>query len=223
MKFKDYLKESDTQTSNDQEINEWLFNHMHVFTPHDFAMTIMGVKDGTFQYTQKALDNTEYMKYGTANKMLLSFNTRSAARDTSYNWQPPTNDGNKLFANVVNLELEKFYVHGFKNIASSNMESIFFHDCEIKSWDNLREFSGLREFKFDYRTFDDSEPAPLISIMRLPRLEKLHIYIPSNIAGRDFVKKAADVKNIIEKHIADKNIADCMDELMEAGFKEYAK
>jgi hypothetical protein len=58
----------------------------------------------------------------------------------------------------------------------------------------------------------------MLTILKAPALEKVWINADAKIDPRAFA-----AFRILNNHLESKNIADCMDELIEAGLKEYAK
>jgi hypothetical protein len=59
----------------------------------------------------------------------------------------------------------------------------------------------------------------LIGLLKLPKLQQINAVV----GVKDDDNKLLEAMRIVRKHLASKNIAECMDELMEAGLKEYAK
>jgi hypothetical protein len=211
MKFKEYL----TEQNNDEAIETWLYQHLydHGKGHRSMMSPLITVKDGKIEYTERGLKH-----YSNPHKMRLHFDTRSAARKTD-KWEPPAYDPNVLFTNVAQLKIEGFHeVQNLKAIAAKSIEKLEIDGSEILSWDGIKGFTGLKILQLNDRTFENSAPLPIITLIRLPMIE--HFEVLSILDDNETLLKLV---RIVKKYLPSKNVADCMDELMEAGLKEYAK
>ena len=85
----------------------------------------------------------------------------------------------------------------------------------IESFDGIQDIHGLE--KLIITRFVKINDTKLLRLLKHPTLKEIY-----NLP-RDNLSHAQKALMIISKHIESKDIADCMDELIEAGLKEYAK
>jgi hypothetical protein len=98
-----------------------------------------------------------------------------------------------------------------------NTNYILFHmPAIIKSLDGIEHLSKLRYFKVagGATDFDDKR------FLRFFKAKNLK-YLEASDAGKE--NEIGKALAIVQKHLKEKDIAECMDELIEAGLKEYAK
>ena len=90
----------------------------------------------------------------------------------------------------------------------------------LKSLAGIERFPKLKALRLNANKVTDIQ-CGLMRLLKCPALGifRIHLYDESSDVSDKF-DKALD---IIDKHLETKDIAECMDELIEAGFKEYAK
>lgn len=140
-------------------------------------------------------------------------------------WDPPIDShswaGDPEFFDLRGLEFHP--THGstwmelpsFKKIPASARE-IFLKDLEIKSFDGLKGLPNIKKISI---IECDVSCGVLRLLKDTTQLVELHIVADDNDKGGQALK-------IVKKYLENRKIgdvADCMDELIEAGLKEYAK
>lgn len=111
---------------------------------------------------------------------------------------------------------ETFTVDGFEGMPSCNKLDLV--GAEVKSWDGIEKMINLEQLHLgDDTTFDDTR---LLKILKAPKLQSIayNTSIPYDL--REDEDKAIE---IINKHLKDKDIAKCVDELHDEGLEEFAK
>jgi hypothetical protein len=97
-----------------------------------------------------------------------------------------------------------------------NSETILLSSIEIESFKGIEKLSRLKSLEFGDGVCRIK--SGMLTILKAPALEKVWINADAKIDPRAFA-----AFRILNNHLESKNIADCMDELIEAGLKEYAK
>lgn len=93
------------------------------------------------------------------------------------------------------------------------------NQCKIESLAGVEKFS-LEEIEFRLINTDDLN-CGLLRLLKCPHLISIEA---SSLRGSEKeLDDLDDAFNILEKHLKSKDITECMDELIEAGFKKYAK
>jgi hypothetical protein len=102
---------------------------------------------------------------------------------------------------------------GLQESMIPNVPKLVFIGCHISSFNlSKQDFSKVEELDFFSHT---NITCGLLSLLKLPKLKTMMI---SNMGGP--VRQALE---IVYKHIEHKNIPECMDELIDAGLKDFAK
>jgi hypothetical protein len=110
-----------------------------------------------------------------------------------------------------NNEGDGIIITNFKNLPYA--KKFEFGDVEIKSFEGINKNEQLRELNFA----DAKCHCGLLSLLKVKSLESIFTW-----SGVD--KNLSKAFDIIKKNLDEgRDIADCMDELIEAGLKEYAK
>jgi hypothetical protein len=106
-------------------------------------------------------------------------------------------------------------VNDFQNVPDCQV--IAFWDCKVESLSGIEKLKGCRRLTL-VRRVNNHKPIGLLRLLKMPSLTLVDFdrFIEDEQAS-------LTMSHIINKHLKDKDIADCMDELIEAGFKEYAK
>jgi hypothetical protein len=91
---------------------------------------------------------------------------------------------------------------------------------------DITTFEGIEKQQIEnlYIDFHDknSLKCGVLRLMKCPRLSYVHMAAVDADGHHDDVR-IRKLNEIINKHLKNKDVAECMDELMEAGLKEYAK
>jgi hypothetical protein len=162
--------------------------------------------DGQIRYNDAATNMT-------GPSMTLYFEPKSGIST----WDPPINDPDHAFEYVKSIMATNYVFQDLKKIASSTLERVFFFDSEIQSYDGIEGFTNLKSISVYEETLKRSKPLQALRLLKLPKLELIELsHIPSDAKWKKLIQ-------IINSHLKTKDIADCMDDLISAGFKEYAK
>lgn len=195
MRLKEILKES-----NEDEIKNWF----SIWTAQE---------DGSSDLDQSLKDGKLHPKWA---KFAVWANKADQVFD------PPM--GTSWWDN--NPELDEFAVVGALSSGSviipsfqkmPNVKELRFGRATIKSFKGIEKLSNLEIIDFSSGAFM-IEGGGLLSLLKAPKLRKFDIGIYAT-----FEHDVMIALQIIEKHLKDKDIAECAEELIDAGLDEYAK
>jgi hypothetical protein len=103
-----------------------------------------------------------------------------------------------------------------------NSRELELRHCYVKSLAGIEQLTNLKRIYWTYSGND--APFGVLRLFKVPNLTEIKtIYHvdPKDIRKGEYGQYALEIVN---KHLkGDRSVADCMDELMEAGLKEYAK
>jgi hypothetical protein len=205
MKLKDILNE---QTSpEDANINDWIRKEV-VYAAHTgddvenpYAMN--GVITCREAFNHEGEDG-----YG----MELQFQALSRKAT----WHPPIDNINRAFAEVDTLTLENYTLNDLTRIGNG-VQFLSIDSCDVKSLKGASNLKHLKELTFNEKVFTESNAFGMLSLLKAPKIYRVYIH-PTSVDD-----KWSKLIEIINSHLKTKDIADCMDALIDAGFKEYAK
>jgi hypothetical protein len=106
-------------------------------------------------------------------------------------------------------------------LSAPNARGIELRHCYVKSLAGIEKLSNLKRLFWTYSGSD--APFGVLGLLKLPNLIEIKFTFqmdPNDIREGEEAQVALEIVN---KHLKDKNVAECMDELIEAGLKEYAK
>jgi hypothetical protein len=134
-----------------------------------------------------------------------SYNTKIKFKGRLDQWKVPAG---LTYAETINaVSLQDYVFDECKDLP--DVEKLFIHDSQMN---NLAGIEKLHRLKY-IELYDVEVNCGLMRLFKVPNLQEAYL---SGSIGEEPAR-------IIEKHLKDHNIAECMDELIEAGFKEYAK
>jgi hypothetical protein len=175
---------------------------------------------GSKQYHRDVLkafvyDNAEkVMKLGSETS---AFKMDKVGHDGSFSFSWPLieRDLPHLQVQIINSQsASDFWIHNFNDFPNVNW--IVTDRVRIRSLEGIDKLTNLRAIDFD----DDKFTGGLLRLLKIPKLKKFTWYMTATTHN----SKLHQALKIVEKHFRnDKDIAECMDELIEAGLKEYAK
>jgi hypothetical protein len=106
-------------------------------------------------------------------------------------------------------------VKDFQNVP--DCRTVHLWDCKVDSFSGIEKLEGCRRLALSRRV-NNHKPIGLLRLLKMPSLALVDFdrFI-------DDEQASLTMSHIINKHLKDKDISECMDELIEAGLKEYAK
>lgn len=94
------------------------------------------------------------------------------------------------------------------------------HNLQIQSLDGL-ETTGVKDFSFGIYKGKKQIPSNPLRLLKCQNLETLFVNI--NVKNDAEDAEITKIFKIIRSHLKDKDIAECSEELIDAGLEEYAK
>jgi hypothetical protein len=117
-----------------------------------------------------------------------------------------------MVPSLQRLILDYTDIKSFKG--AHRMDTLTIRDSTIESFDGIAD---LEVETIEFGGENKLESMGVLKLLRNIHLKRIQIY------STETHTELGKVLKIVSDHLADKNIPDCMDELIEAGFKEYAK
>lgn len=111
-----------------------------------------------------------------------------------------------------NVELDFFnYILTAKDLP--NCREMFFTGSALSGFSDIKKLTNLETIGFDFSTITGG----LLGLLKLPKLATIENYVEEKDPT------AFKALNIIKKHLKDKDLLACQDELIDADLEEYAK
>jgi hypothetical protein len=113
------------------------------------------------------------------------------------------------------LSLKKFKLSDFKNVPAC--DKLALEDCNVRSLEGIERYSS-GQLTLVACNKNGHKPG-LLRVLRAPNVKKFVISDSFNLA----VNVSIRLHDIMNRHLAERNVADCMDDLIANGFKDFAK
>jgi hypothetical protein len=92
---------------------------------------------------------------------------------------------------------------------------------KVNSLKPLLALDSVEELTFSTAIYyPDAWKTGVLTLLKMPHLKKIKLLGQPSSDSSKALRAALD---IVQKHLTEKDISECMDELMEAGLKEYAR
>jgi hypothetical protein len=200
MKFKDYLQED--KESNQRKIDEWL---------KDWSIT-------AFQFNDEVSVNGENIDqiFDIASLRLLSGLEGpdiNARHNATFIWPFDKNTPNGTEWSIQGTDGKTAIIENFKSFPEARHLSLI-RNVQVLSFEGIE---NVKLFELNLRYLQTNIECGLIRLLKNKTLQSI---AGPNIADLHELKAAIQ---IVDKHLDTRDIFDCMDELIEAGLKKYAK
>jgi hypothetical protein len=212
MKLEEILNESKEEKSEGQLVRDWFKTRVSMAT-------------GKVSNREKLEDAVKITPSGKASIMTGITAVHIDYRKTAPTKRlvPPPIPIQKLFQSR-----HKLFRVDYKDVPKElipqlllNAHSVGFRDCEVPKFSTLA--SGLTEI-VGFSVHDCNFDGGLMGLFKFPKLQWVNV--SGIINGKEYTMQMTNkIGGIMKKHLSsnERDIAECMEELIEAGFKELAK